>query len=181
MNDNHISPDLYAQALRFAATRHKGQPFLGTDFPYILHPMLVCMEVMAFFQNETHFDTDLTIQVALLHDVIEDTPTTHQDVKQQFGERVAQGVLALSKDKSLPKESRMQDSLQRIRQQPHEIWLVKLADRITNLASPPASWNTKKCAHYRQDAILIHEALKEASPFLAGRLLAKIAEYQQYC
>jgi (p)ppGpp synthase/HD superfamily hydrolase len=56
----------------------------------------------------------------------------------------------------------MADSLRRIRVQPHDVWAVKLADRITNLAPPPAFWTAAKIAGYRAEAIMIADALGEA-------------------
>jgi len=175
------NPDTTQKALRFAAHAHQGVKVPGSDLPYILHPMLVCMEVMAALGSAPDLDGDLAVQCALLHDVIEDTPFSYQDLADNFGEQVAQGVLALSKDKNLPNEQQMADSLKRIQQQPKEIWMVKLADRIVNLSPPPGHWTIEKCQQYRLDAILIHEALHEASAALGKRLLEKIEEYKQYC
>jgi (p)ppGpp synthase/HD superfamily hydrolase len=119
----------------------------------------------------------LAVQCALLHDVIEDTEVTYQHVVDTFGSAVADGVLALSKDKNLEKMAQMEDSLRRIRQQPLEVWMVKLADRITNLQLPfPSYWDKEKIATYRREAITIHKALKDASPYLAHRLQMMISQ-----
>jgi (p)ppGpp synthase/HD superfamily hydrolase len=90
---------------------------------------------------------------------------------------VADGVAALSKDDRLPKADRMADSLRRIREQPREVWMVKLADRITNLAPPPDDWSAAKRAAYRDEAIVIADALGAASPTLHARLRARIEAY----
>ena len=74
----------------------------------------------------------------------------------------------------------MRDSLERIGKQPKEVWMVKLADRITNLQPPPKHWNKEKIANYRHEAQLILEALKEGSAGLALRLERKILDYSQY-
>ena len=74
----------------------------------------------------------------------------------------------------------MRDSLARIRQEPREVWMVKLADRISNLMPPPAHWTKQKCAAYQEEARLILETLGEASPLLARRLGEKIEAYTQY-
>ena len=102
-------------------------------------------------------------------------------MKAEFGQAVAAGVLALTKDMALPKEQQLADSLRRIRHQPPEVWMVKLADRISNLQPPPSHWTKQKSASYREEALQIHEALREASPSLAKRLLAKIESYRGYC
>ncbi len=134
------SPEIYDRAWRFAAAAHLGQKLPGTDLPYAVHVALVCMEVMAALRAEPGWDEDLAVQCALLHDVVEDTAVSGEEVRATFGASVAAGVLALSKDPALPRSEQMADSLRRIREQPREVWLVKLADRITNLAPPPSYW-----------------------------------------
>jgi len=60
---------------------------------------------------------------AILHDTIEDTKFNYDKVKELFGEKIANGVLALTKDESLPtKNEMMLDSLERIKKQPKEVW-----------------------------------------------------------
>lgn len=168
----------YIKAYRFAAEAHNGQLFPGTDLPYIMHVTFVAMEIIACLDLEKGHDGDLAVQCALLHDVIEDTEEiTYADLIKAFGEKVALGVMALTKYKSIAKENRMRDSLQRIKHQPHEIWMVKMADRITNLAPPPHYWNLSKIDSYREEALEIHHTLHEASDYLGKRLLNKIDEY----
>jgi len=174
------SPDTYKWAYRFAAEAHLGQPYPGTKLPYIMHLSFVSVEMIAALQREMEPDADFALQCALLHDVIEDTQVSYQALEAEFGEQVAQGVQALTKNPALPPEESMQDSLGRIKQQPHEVWMVKLADRITNLAPPPGDWDMQKIKGYRLEALDIHAALHEASPYLAQRLAEKIEAYSQY-
>ncbi len=178
--EHNWSQDDYTRAYRFAALAHHGQTVPGTDFSYIMHLSFVSMEVIAALGVERGRDGNLAVQCALLHDVIEDTAITYEQVETKFGKEVAQGVLALSKDETLEKSRQMQNSLERIQQQPREVWMVKLADRISNLAPPPYYWTKEKIARYREEATEIHDALHSASPFLAARLLVKIEAYQAY-
>lgn len=171
------SQDTYSAAYRFAADAHRGQTVTDTDLPYLLHIGLVSMELIAALRVEPGLDETLALGCALLHDVLEDTPTTYAELVAAFGTAVADGVQALSKDVTLPKAERMADSLERIRRQPPEIWMVKLADRITNLQPPPRSWSTPKIAAYRAEAQQILDALGSASPTLAARLQQKIVAY----
>lgn len=171
------SQDLYARAWRFAARAHHGQSLPDSELPYIVHVALVTMELMAALRAEPGRDEDLAVQCALLHDVVEDTDVSIEEVEARFGPAVARGVLALSKDATLPGDQRMADSLRRIREQPREMWMVKLADRITNLAPPPSYWTRAKIAAYRAEAVDILQALAEASPTLAERLALKIEAY----
>ena len=172
----------YLKAWNFASYHHKDQKVPGTDLPYINHVGSVTMEIMSsIIQSNPVKDSDLAVQCALLHDVIEDTEIKYEKLKDVFGFAVADGVEALSKNNELKtKNKRMRDSLERIKKQPKEIWMVKLADRITNLQPPPYYWTKHKIKQYRNEAIEIHEALKNANDVLSSRLLSKIEQYEIY-
>ncbi len=185
------SQDSYARAWLFAARAHRrsGQEVPGTDLPYVVHVGLVAMEVVAALQTESLPDGDLAVQCALLHDTIEDTDVTYDALLAEFGKAVADGVLALSKDEKAAetiedhrerKHRMMADSLARIRQQLRAVWLVKLADRITNLQPPPAYWTRDKRAAYLEESRLILGSLGEASAFLARRLDERMERYGGY-
>ncbi len=151
--------------------------------PYLAHVCNVAMEVMTAIASADDgvARPDLAIQCALLHDVIEDTGVSYENVDALFGAAVADGVAALSKEEGLgTKSERMADSLRRIKAQPREIWMVKLADRITNLQPPPHYWKEKKIREYHAEALVIHEALGAAHEPLSNRLSAKIEEYRRY-
>ncbi|MBU3916696.1 HD domain-containing protein [bacterium] len=176
-----FSQDLYLKTWNFSSKAHIGQTLPGSDLSYLNHIGNVTMEVIAAISAIPVENPDLSIQCALLHDVIEDTDVTYDQVKTEFGEKVASGVRALTKNKSLPtKQEQMQDSLNRIANEPREIWIVKLADRITNLQPPPPHWKLKKIETYRKEAILIHEHLGKAHVILSERLNQKIKAYQSF-
>jgi (p)ppGpp synthase/HD superfamily hydrolase len=168
----------YLEAYRFAADAHRGQPIKGRpDLPYIIHPSMVSMEVIAALQAENGLDGNLAVQCALLHDVIEDAGVSQRQIENQFGKQVALGVVALSKDPAAEESKQMADCLRRIKEQPREIWMVKLADRVTNLQPPPGEWDTERVERYRQEAIGILDSLGTASGTLANRLRDKIETY----
>jgi (p)ppGpp synthase/HD superfamily hydrolase len=171
------NPESYIKACRFAAIAHRGQIVPGSDLPYLLHLNFVSMEIIAMLSVESGYDGDLAVQCALLHDTIEDTDTTYEQIRSSFGLRVADGVQALSKNPDLAKSERLTDSLTRIKQQPIEVWMVKLADRITNLQPPPAHWTSEKILRYQAEAVEIHAHLQSASSYLASRLAEKIQHY----
>lgn len=171
------SPDAYLQAYRFAARAHAGQTVPGTDISYLMHLSFVSIEMIAAIRADEGCDENLAVQCALLHDTLEDTPTTFAELEREFGRDVASGVAALTKDAAILKDLRMADSLRRIEAQPREIWMVKLADRITNLAPPPAHWTPDKIARYKAEAVQIHNALAGASALLSARLLERLAVY----
>jgi len=169
--------DVCARAYNFAAIAHGEQKIKGCGYPYIFHVSLTAIEVMNALSLEKTANPDLAVQCAFLHDVLEDTQTTYDDILKSFGRPVADGVMALSKNASLAPADRMPDSLKRIKLQPPEIWKVKLADRIVNLSLPQPDWNTEKKAEYRAEAVVIYDALSEASGRLAERLLRSIRDY----
>ena len=111
------------------------------------------------------------------------TEATVSKWMKSVGDAVAAGVDALSKRPHGPdgerwsKAEKMTDSLARICEQPREVWVVKLADRVTNLQTPPAHWSGEKIATYHREAEQIFAALKGASPHLAERLRQKLEAY----
>ena len=173
--------DAYARAWDFATVRHAGQTYggrqQGEQVPYISHLASVAAEVAWAVAATPGWDLDLAVQCALLHDVIEDTATTVDEVSQRFGPAVAAGVQALTKNEQLASADKMADTLARIQRQPKEVWAVKLADRISNLYHPPFYWSDEKIGQYKVEARVILDALGPANDKLASRLAAKIAAY----
>lgn len=183
---NIWNPDKHIKAWDFATLAHEGQTYggkiEGEKIPYINHIGSVLVEIIWTLQNSSKiYDSDLAIQCAILHDVIEDTKYTYHDVCKEFGQNVADGVLALTKNDELAsKEEKMLDSLNRIKQQPHEIWIVKIADRITNLYHPPYYWSDEKILAYQIESRMIHMNLHEADALLSTRLMDKIETYSGF-
>lgn len=175
------SPDRYVEAMRFAAAKHNGQKEPGHDLPYLVHVVSVAAEVIAALPTTKLANPDLAVVCALLHDTVEDTGTPLEEVAAKFGDDVAAGVSALTKNDKLPKPDQMPDSLRRIREQPPEIAVVKLADRIINLSEPPHYWKTDKRLKYRDEAITIADTLGYASPYLDARIRARIERYKSFC
>ena len=170
----------YQKAIAFAGFAHRKQLVPGTEYSYVVHISNVAAELARLMMVEKIGDEDFAIQCALLHDVIEDTEITKNELKNVFGEKVLNGVLALSKNNEIEKEKRMEDSLKRIKEQGKEIACVKMADRITNLQKPPHYWNTQKIKQYLDESILIYNELNKYSEFLGKRLKEKIIEYEKY-
>ena len=169
---------LYQEAIKFATYKHqeKRQKVKGTKLPYVVHLSNVAMEIFMAAQNTKDFNLIYAIQTALLHDTIEDTETTFDELKDSFGEDIAIAVLALSKNEKLPKDKQIADSLVRIKKLQKEVWAVKLADRITNLQPPPANWSRTKNIKYLKESQVILDELKDGNQYLAKRLEGKISE-----
>lgn len=177
--------DNLQKAWQLASKLHDGQKYGGHEpdqyIEYINHIGSVAFEVMQAVANTPGMDAELAISCALLHDTLEDTELPYDALLEKFGTRIAHGVRALTKnDAILDKEEKMLDSLQRIRQQPKEVWAVKLADRICNLAAPPFYWAGDKTLAYQNEARLILQELKGGNAYLEDRLAQKIRDYGFY-
>ena len=180
----HLSPniDLLQNAWALASRHHEGQiyngPVEGEQFAYLRHIGAVMLEVQQALLLRPDLNHQLALICAILHDTLEDTELTVEEIEAQFGPEVLAGVQALTKNESLAnKPAQMQDSLDRILEQPAEIAMVKLADRICNLAPPPHYWNQGKINAYRAEAQLILQRLGGADAYLAKRLEGKIERY----
>lgn len=171
----HWDQDLLKKTLDFAAGAHGLQQVPGSGFPYVVHLVKVATEILSVADGT--FEVDFALQCALLHDCLEDAGVDALTLRTTFGPRVTDGVQALTKDAALPKAEQMADSLRRIRSQPREVWLVKLADRITNLEPAPPHWSKQKRVSYLAEARAIHQALGSAHVGLAARLEMKMAGY----
>ena len=168
--------EYYDHALSFAAKAHNGQKYFRTELPYLYHVVSVTHTVThSFYMQELNYPS-LAIQCALLHDVIEDTEYNYGDIKLEFGCDVAEGVLALTKNKDLPKHEQLKDSIKRIKELSPEIGIVKLADRICNLKTTP-KWSVKKKLKYLEESIYIYEELRMHHFSLASRLNTLISTY----
>ena len=133
----------------FAAQRHAGQRRKGmAQEPYINH----LLEVAGLLAHGSDpVDVNL-VAAGLLHDVVEDTPTTIEEVTQHFGPDVAALVLEVTDDKSLPKQVRKDLQVSTASQKSARAQKLKAADKISNLrtliVSPPLDWSPERRAEY---------------------------------
>ncbi|KGE85035.1 MAG: HD domain-containing protein [Phaeodactylibacter xiamenensis] len=177
------SIEVLQEAWYMASKLHAGQKYggknEGEELEYISHIGSVAFEILGAGLHDPDMDIDFAVKCAVLHDTIEDTELSYDDIMSTFGPRVADGVKALTKDESLSdKRAMMVDSLTRIKRQPKEVAMVKMADRICNLYSPPFYWDSEKRSAYREEATLILNSLESASGYLSNRLRRKIKDYK---
>ncbi len=171
---------IFQETIKFAAEKHGSQKVKGSKIPYVVHLTNVAMEIFMAARKTHGFDLGYALQLALLHDTIEDTETTRQELEMVFGKDIADGVWALTGDPKLLKEYRIPDCLAKIRRLPREVGAVKLADRITNLQAPPKGWSKSHIRDYLYDAQQILQTLRGSNDYLEKRLEAKITEYEKY-
>ena len=139
----------FVHALAFSAEKHKNQRRKDAQItPYINHPI----DLVNVLVNEGGVMSWDVLCAALLHDVIEDTQTTEEELVAKFGKKVAAIVMEVSDDKSLAKEVRKSLQIAHAPFASHEAKLVKLADKICNLrdilVSPPAGWDLQRKQDY---------------------------------
>lgn len=137
------------QAASFAAQKHTGQTRKGDDAqPYINHPLEVA-NLLANVGKVEDFDV---LIAAILHDTIEDTETSAEDITGLFGETVCGYVLEVTDDKSLPKHERKQLQVEHAPHLSTGAKLIKLGDKISNITdvmnNPPAGWSKERRLEY---------------------------------
>jgi len=128
-------------ALRFAAEAHANQRRKGAaQEPYVNH----LIEVAELIVDATGGDDPDIVIGALLHDTIEDTAVTYDEIEARFGRRVADLVRENSDDMSLPKQERRRRRIAEAAHKSDGAKLIKIADLISNAramtTSPPAGW-----------------------------------------
>ena len=133
MGNHQIDTSLLDRAIVYAVQAHAGTERRGKDFPYIVHPM----EAMAIVATLTSDQTLLA--AAALHDVVEDTELTVEDIRAEFGDRIADLVEAES-DKFVEGLSaadswrtRKQAAIDRLAQEPLEVKMVAMGDKLSNM------------------------------------------------
>lgn len=155
------------QAVAFAADKHRNQRRKDAEAsPYINHPIALA-NVLA---NEGGVQDVTVLCAAVLHDTIEDTETTAEELRAVFGDQVAAVVLEVTDDKSLEKSVRKQLQIEHAPHISPQAKLVKLADKISNvrdiLASPPADWSAERKQAYFDWAAAVVAGLRGVHPGL---------------
>jgi guanosine-3',5'-bis(diphosphate) 3'-pyrophosphohydrolase len=158
---------LLLKALSFAAHKHRDQRRKDAEAsPYINHPIALA-EVLA---GEGGIADLEVLAAALLHDTIEDTATTLEELRQEFGERIAGMVAEVTDDKELPKADRKRLQIEHAAGISPGAKLVKLADKICNLRDvagrPPAKWDLARRREYFEWAKRVIDGLRGTHPAL---------------
>jgi GTP diphosphokinase / guanosine-3',5'-bis(diphosphate) 3'-diphosphatase len=140
---------LIVNAINFAADKHRGQSRKdAANTPYINHPIALA-NLLANYAGISDINV---IAAAILHDTVEDTDTTVEDIEEHFGKDIRDIVIEVTDDKSLPSPERKRLQIEHAATISHEAKLVKLADKISNLqdilASPPVKWSLERKREY---------------------------------
>lgn len=158
---------LVLDAASFAADKHLRQRRKDAEAsPYINHPLALA-DILA---REGGVEDVRVIAAALLHDTVEDTETTIDELEARFGKRVAAMVAEVTDDKSLSKEERKRLQIAKSASKSTGAKLVKLADKIANLrdliSAPPAEWSADRKAEYFTWARDVVAGLRGVNPSL---------------
>lgn len=145
MTDLH----LIFKALKFAALKHRDQRRKDIEAsPYINHPI----DLANVLINEANITDANMIVAAILHDTVEDTDTTIEELKAEFSNKIAEIVMEVTDDKKFRKEKRKQLQIVHAARASHAAKIVKLADKICNLRdmhyAPPAGWDLDRRREY---------------------------------
>lgn len=148
------------EALQFAAVRHQYDRRGGYDrLPYINHLIKVTNALV----NRCGETEDTLLLAAVLHDIIEDTEVTGEELASRFGHAVAETVLELTDDMALPYEVRKQRQLDTAVRLSRRARIIRLADKVSNIEdifSYPLDWPLDKKARYLHNAAQIAAIIK---------------------
>jgi len=159
--------ELILHALEFAARKHRDQRRKDVHAsPYINHPIALANALV----NEGGVRDPEIICAALLHDTVEDTETTSQELAREFGREIRDIVLEVTDDTNLPKAERKRLQIEHAAHASYKAKLVKLADKICNLrdisASPPEAWSRERQQEYFDWAKQVIDQVRGTDPRL---------------
>ena len=171
---------LLLKALAFAAHKHRDQRRKDpAASPYINHPIALA-DVLV---NEGGISDIEVLCAALLHDTVEDTATTPEELAGAFGERIARIVAEVTDDETLSKSERKRLQIEHAGELSAEAKLVKLADKICNLRDvaerPPSSWDLGRRREYFDWAKRVVDGLRGAHPGLEAAFDAAHAKREK--
>lgn len=143
MANNPLDTSLLDRAIIYAVKAHSGTERRGKGFPYIVHPM-EAVEIVATMTSDQEL-----LAAAALHDVVEDTPATVEDIRAAFGDRIARLVEEES-DKCVEGRSedaswheRKQAAIDRLAKAPRDAKMVALGDKLSNMRAIWRDWLEK--------------------------------------
>lgn len=140
---------LVLKAMAFAARKHRHQRRKDQEAsPYINHPI----DLADILANEAQITDEWVLAAAILHDTVEDTGTTPEELTQEFGPEISGIVDEVTDDKTLSREERKRLQIEHAPGASFRAQQIKLADKIANLRdltrSPPVDWTIERKRAY---------------------------------
>lgn len=176
-----MNTDLFDKAVKFAIDAHRGAERKGKGYPYVLHPMEAA-GIVASLSTEPEL-----LAAAMLHDTVEDTDVTIEQIRQEFGDRVA--ALVHRETSPLPHEAPWRDRKQAqadlIASSSYDSKIVAIGDKLSNLRTIVADyrqigdnlWPRFRAPKGKDDIVWYYSILAEALKELVGT--APYEEYQE--
>lgn len=179
---------LFDEAIVFAVRAHSGMTRKGSGLPYIVHPMEAAAIAAAMTDDEE------VLAAAVLHDVLEDTPATAEEIRAQFGERVARLVQAESENKREERpaadtwEERKRETIEHLQKETDlAVKMLTLSDKLSNLRAMQRDYaalgetfwqrfNQKDKSRHAWYYRAIAEATKELSSYEVWKEYAALVE-----
>lgn len=158
---------LLDRAIAFAALKHAGTPRKGTDFPYFTHVM-EAMEIVCRMTKDEEIRA-----AAVLHDTLEDTGTTKEELVRNFGQRVADLVAAESENKRADRPAeetwleRKMETIRHMENAPTEVKMIALGDKLSNVRAMTRD--------YRVIGKELWERFNEKDPLKQGMYYGELA------
>jgi guanosine-3',5'-bis(diphosphate) 3'-pyrophosphohydrolase len=168
--------EIVLRAAAFAAEKHRNQRRKDEEAsPYINHPIQ-----LAYILVQADIEDPIVLAAALLHDTLEDTNATRDEIEIVFGYEVANIVAECSDDKSLSKLERKQAQIDHAATISHKAKLVKLADKIANVSdindAPPVGWSLERKREYYDWAKRVVDRMRGTHAVLEARFDAEFAK-----
>jgi len=162
-----VDPVRLLGALAFAAEKHSRQRRKDSEAsPYINHPIAVATVLAA----EGGVTDEAVLLAAVLHDTVEDTETSFDELEERFGRAVRDLVAEVTDDKSLPKQERKHLQIAHARSATPGARQIKIADKICNIrdiaSSPPADWTLDRKHEYLEWAERVVDGCRGVNPRL---------------
>ena len=168
---------LVTTAYEFAARKHVAQRRKGIAAePYLNH----LVEVASLLAKASDGRDGQLVAAGVLHDTLEDTDTTPDELEAAFGTAIAQLVAEVTDDKALPKSQRKRLQVEGAPKKSPRARMIKIADKTSNLralaASPPAGWSADRKREYLEWAAAVVAGCRGVSPALEAEFDAAFAE-----
>lgn len=172
MGNKYMDSTLLDRAIVFAVEAHRNTERRGKGFPYIVHPM-EAVEIVATITNDQEL-----LAAAILHDTIEDTDVTYEQLKREFGDRIADIVYAesdrfvegVSEENSW--HARKQAAITRLVEAPHDAKVVAMGDKLSNMRAIARDYKMKGDALWQ----IFHVTDKESHAWHYRGLADSLAE-----
>jgi (p)ppGpp synthase/HD superfamily hydrolase len=159
-----------ADAYSFSADRHVGQRRKGEAAEPVVNHLAEVADLVARATDGA--DVDLVV-AAVLHDTVEDTATTFEELAGRFGARVASLVAEVTDDKTLPLAERKRLQVENAAHASHGAKVIKIADKTSNLRamaeSPPRDWSEARRAAYLEWGRQVVANCRGANPWLEAK------------